>query len=333
MSNLYVNGNGVVVGLEGNRCYAQYKDGLKTSIPIETLEGITIMGQAEVSVSCIQYCLKEGIPLAYYSKGGVYFGRLQSTGHINVERQRRQCALYQSEFALQLSKRIISGKLKNQYVVLRRYEKSKGKAESDCAKMIKICRNKVDTAKNISVLMGYEGQAAKAYFNGLAEVIEPEFSFRGRSKRPPKDEFNSMISLGYSVIMNEIYGKIEMKGLNPYFGFLHSDKEKHPTLASDMMEEWRAVIVDATVMSMINGHEIQKKDFSYQMEEPGCYLTKEGIKAFLNKLERKLQTEVKYLDYIPYSVSFRRAISLQLDCLVKAIENENASLYNPIEIR
>lgn len=333
MSILYVNGNGVFVGLEANRCYAKYKDGLKTSIPVETLDGITIMGQAEVSTACMMHCLKEGIPLAYYSKGGTYFGRLQSTGHVNVARQRKQCDLYDTEFALELSKNIISGKLKNQYVVLRRYEKSKGLGESDNAKMIKICRNKIEGTKDKYALMGYEGQAAKSYFNGLSEVIDSDFIFHGRNKRPPRDEFNSMISLGYSVIMNEVYGKIEMKGLNPYFGFLHSDKEKHPTLASDMMEEWRAVIVDATVMSMINGHEILKEDFMWNCEEPGCYLTKSGIKKYLSKLEKKLQTEVKYLDYVPYTVSFRRAIALQMDCLVQAIENEDASLYRAIEIR
>lgn len=333
MSILYVNGNGVFVGLESNRCYAKYKDGLKVSIPIETLDGITIMGQAEVSTACMTHCLKEGVPVAYYSKGGTYFGRLQSTGHVNVARQRKQCALYDQPFALELSKNIIYGKLKNQYVVLRRYEKSKGMEESDSAKMIKNCRNKIESVPNISTLMGYEGQAAKAYFSGLANVINSEFRFRGRNKRPPRDEFNSMISLGYSVIMNEIYGKIEMKGLNPYFGFLHSDQEKHPTLASDMMEEWRAVIVDSTVMSMINGREILKEDFIFDCEEPGCYLTKNGIKKYLSKLEKKLQTEVKYLDYVPYTVSFRRAIALQMDCLVQAIENEDASLYRAIEIR
>ncbi len=110
--------------------------------------------------------------------------------------------------------------------------------------------------------------------------------------------------------MNELYGKIETKGLNPYFGFMHRDKEKHPTLASDMMEEWRTVIVDSTAMSMINGHEIHKEDFMTDMDEPGCFLTRNGIKLYLSKLEKKLQTEVRYLSYIDYAVSFRRAIAL-----------------------
>ena len=187
--------------------------------------------------------------------------------------------------------------------------------------------------RRIEEIIGYEGQAAKFYFRGLSKCIEREFQFNGRSRRPPKDEFNSMISLGYSILMNELYCKIEMKGLNPYFGFIHRDAEKHPTLASDMMEEWRAVIVDATVMSMINGHEISKEDFVFNLEQPGCYLTKTGLKLYLNKLERKFQTEIRYLKYVDYPVSFRRGILLQMEQLTKAIEKGDASLYEPIVIR
>lgn len=92
-------------------------------------------------------------------------------------------------------------------------------------------------------------------------MADTEYAFKGRSKLPPKDEFNSMISLGYSLLLNDKYSKVENRGLNPYFGFLHSDREKHPTLISDMMEEWRAVLIDSLVMSMINGHEILIDDF------------------------------------------------------------------------
>lgn len=130
--------------------------------------------------------------------------------------------------------------------------------------------------------------------------------------------------------MNEVYCKIEMKGLNPYFGFIHRDAEKHPTLASDMIEEWRAIIVDATAMSMINGHEILKDHFYFNMDEPGCYITKDGLKLYLNKLERKFQTEVRYLKYVDYAVSFRRGIFLQMEHLAKAIEEGDASLMSQL---
>ena len=333
MSLLYVNENSAQIGIEANRCFVKYADGMKKMIPIETLESITIMGHAQMTTQCVQECLKRGIPVSYYSKGGSYFGRLHSTGHVNAKRQRMQSALYQSDFALELSKKIIRAKLKNQMVVLRRYEKSKKIAVKEQLKMIHICREKIGQCLYIPEIMGYEGQGAKAYFEGLSMLIEPEFQFHGRSRRPPMDEFNSMISLGYTIIMNELYGKIEAKGLNPYFGFLHRDNEKHPTLASDMMEEWRAVIVDAVAMSMINGHEILKDDFVINAEEPGCFLTRSGIKKYLAKLEKKLQTDVRYLDYVDYAVRFRRGIALQIDLLVKAIENDDAGIYRPIEIR
>ena len=333
MSLLFVNENNAVIGVESNRCFVKYADGMKKVVPIETLESITIMGHAQMTSQCVQECLKRGISVLYYSRGGTYFGRLQSTGHINAERQRKQSSLYDSQFAIDFAKNIIGAKLKNQQVVLKRYEKSRKIPVGESIKMLHICREKVMQCRTIPEITGYEGQGAKAYFDGLAVLIEPAFRFHGRNRRPPRDEFNSMISLGYSILMNELYGKIEAKGLKPYFGFMHRDKENHPTLASDMMEEWRAVIVDSTVMSMINGHEIQKEDFVTDLDQPGCFLTKNGIKIFISKLEKKFQTEVKYLDYIDYAVSFRRGIALQADALVKAIEMGDARLYKPIEIR
>ena len=199
--------------------------------------------------------------------------------------------------------------------------------------MINTSYHKLDSCDKIEQLMGYEGTAAKFYFQGLSKLVEPEFKFNGRSKRPPKDEFNSMLSLGYSILMNEIYGKIQNKGLNPYFGFIHRDKEKHPTLASDLMEEWRAVIIDSVVMSLVNGHEIQLEHFHHDLYEPGYYLTNDGMKIFINKLEKKLHTDTKYLSYVEYPVSFRRGMELQLGQLVNALEENDATIYQPMRIR
>ena len=333
MGFLYVNENGATIGVEANQCTVNYKDGMKRLIPIESLDGITIMGRSQMTTQCAEECMSRGIPVSYFSKGGKYFGRLISTGHVNVSRQRKQSALYDTEFAATLAMKILCAKIKNQSVVLRRYEKSRGINLEEEQKMLTICKNKIMTCNRIEEMIGFEGQAAKYYFKGLAACIDKEFSFQGRSRRPPRDEFNYMISLGNSILMNDVKCKIEMKGLHPYFFFIHRDAEKHPTLASDMMEEWRAVIVDATAMSMINGHEIQKEHFNFSMDEPGCYLTRDGLKIYLNKLERKFQTEVRYLKYVDYAVSFRRGIFLQMEHLAKAIEEGNANLYEPITIR
>lgn len=213
MSILFVNENNAIIGIESNRCVVKYSDGMKKMLPLEVLESITVMGHAQMTTQCVQECLTRGIPVSYFSKGGTYFGRLQSTGHINAERQRKQSSLYDTQFSVDLAKNIISAKLKNQQVVLRRYEKSRGISVDSSIKMIHICREKVFGCNTIQELMGYEGQGAKAYFDGLSVLIKPEFIFHGKNRRPPRDEFNSMLSLGYSVLMNELYGKIEAKSI------------------------------------------------------------------------------------------------------------------------
>ena len=112
--------------------------------------------------------------------------------------------------------------------------------------------------------------------------------------------------------MNEFYREIENKGLHPYFGFIHQDREKHPTLASDLMEEWRAVLVDSLVLSLVNGHEILEEHFCSDADQPGIFLTKEGMKIFIRKMEDKMRQEQHYLTYVDYRVSFRRAMELQV---------------------
>lgn len=333
MSVVYVTQNGAKVGVDTNRLVITYKDGMIHYIPLETLKSLHILAKASITeMACIE-CMKRGIPIAYYSKGGAYFGRLQSTGHVNVKRQRLQCELYDSEFALELSKKLIKGKIHNQEVVLRRYARSWGIDLENNIKSMKIFASKLEYCESVEQIIGYEGNAARIYFDGLSEIIDEDFKFRGRSRRPPMDEFNSLISFGYSVLMNEIYGMIENHGLNPYFGFVHRDKEKHPTLVSDMMEEWRAIIVDSVALSLINGHEILKEDFYTDIEQPGCFISKEGIKKFLNKLEDKFMAKNSYLKYVDYTINYRHSIDMQIQQLVKAIEEKDSNLYNPIWIR
>lgn len=333
MSYLFVNEKGASINYSENYVVVKYSDELKKKIPVESLESIYLFSSSQITSQCVAQCLKRGISISYFSKGGVYFGRLQSTGHVNVARQRKQAVLADSDFSLQLAKNIISGKIHNQEVILRRYSRNNKTERADILRRMRNSMLNIKNCGTISEIMGYEGSAARAYFDGLSCLVTPEFAFSGRSKRPPEDEFNSMLSLGYSILMNEIYSMLENHGLNPYFGFIHSDREKHPTLASDMMEEWRAVIVDSVVMSLVNGHEIHKENFYHDVDEPGYFLTREGLNIFLKKFDRKMRTIVNYLDYVDYQTSFRKSIDLQINELAKAIEAEDASLYRPIWLR
>ena len=202
MSMVYIAENGAVLGVETNRLTIKYKNGLLRSLPIETIEGITLFGKNQLTTQCMETCMDKGIPVSFFSKGGRFFGRLMSTGHVKAELQRKQSRLYDTEFAVGLSKRIIIAKISNQVTVLRRYAKSRSIQVDDYVFNMQNSKKKILNADAIPEIMGYEGSAARSYFGGLSQCIEKDFQFHGRSKRPPKDEFNSLISLGYSILMN-----------------------------------------------------------------------------------------------------------------------------------
>lgn len=334
MSYLYVCEQGASIGLADNRFQIKCREGMVKSIPAEALEVIEVFGKVQITTQCIEECLKRGVNILYYSTNGAYYGRLISTNHVNVQRQRLQAERTKDlDFRIAFSKRLIDAKIRNQIVVMRRYARHGNyNVERSVVEMQNMYK-KLENAKSIEQVMGYEGTAAKTYFRELGRMIDPQFAFSGRTRRPPKDPFNSLISLGYSIILNEFYGKIEGKGLNPYFGVMHSDHEKHPTLASDLMEEWRAVLIDSLALSMLNGHELCKDDFYTETEQPGVFLEKDGFKKYIQKLENKFRTETRYLSYIDYSVSFRRAMDLQINQFVKVLETNDVELYHPVVIR
>ncbi len=334
MSYLYVTELGSQIGVRGNRIEIRYKDEMLRSIPIETVEVIEVFGNVQLTTQCIQECLKRGINVIFSSVNGAYFGRLISTNHVNVARQRLQADISRdSDFCLDLSKRFVNAKINNQIVILRRYSRNRDIDVDEVIKQMKHMAGKAESSASVDQLMGNEGYAAKLYFEILGKLIDPKFAFKGGNRRPPRDPFNSMLSLGYSIVLNEFYGKIEGKGLNPYFGIMHQDREKHPTLASDLMEEWRAALIDTTVMGMINGHEVHEEDFHVDDESGGVFLSRKAFKDYVTRLEKKFAMKSLYLDYVDYHVSFRSAMVLQIESLIRAMEDRNPALYHPLRIR
>ena len=322
------------MGIDEGYFVVKTKDNLVRKLPKETLEAVSIFGNVQITTQCIGELLRRGISVSLFSSKGQYFGRLESTQHVNAGVLRRQIHVSEDhEFKMGIAKKIIKAKSHNQLVVIKRYIKSDDDAIEKETITIQAIIDKMDEAVGIEQLMGLEGNVAKNYFDIVSRIINPDFAFKGRVKRPPKDPFNSMISLGYTLLMHEIHAALESKGLNPYIAFIHSDREAHPTLASDLLEEWRSVIVDSTVLSLIQGHEISLDNFHDDEETGGVFLDKEGMKIFLGKYEQKLRSESKYLKYTSAKVSFRKAIWLQTDEIFKSIQLQDHNLYQPIMIR
>lgn len=278
MTCLYVMEHGASIGIQNNRMEIKTKEGDLRSLPIELLESVEIHGRSQMTTQAVEECLERGIPVSFYSQGG-YCGRLVPLETVNVNRQRMQFEMTQNqEFCNALAKRIISAKIHNQRVILCRYARESQANVSEEAAILGRMEKRIERCGSVEETMGCEGFSARMYFQGLGKLVEKDFFFERRSKRPPQDEFNAMLSLGYTMLFHEIFSKIEAKGLNAYLGILHQDREKHPTLVSDLMEEWRAVIVDAVVMSLVNGHEIKKENF--YRNENGVYLNIPGKKIY-----------------------------------------------------
>ena len=332
MSFIYVTANDATIGINGGHIEVRYGDGSVEQFPKYTVEGISLFGKTQITSACMQFCMENDILVSFFTQAGRYYGKLSPARISSIDRLKNQIKATEDEsFSLAIARKIMYAKINNQYVVAKRYMKEEKEKKKEILFPMRNARRKVISAQDLNQIMGYEGFSAKTYFSVLSEQIDENFSFQGRTRRPPKDPFNAMISFGYSLLLKEVIGEIENRGLNAYIGFIHSERDRLPALACDLMEKWRAVLVDTNVMSLIQGHEVQKEQFI--IKENYCEMDSKIIKILLGKLETKMHTRMQYLSYLQKEVTFREAIWFQISRLAKAIDHREPDFYDPICIR
>ncbi len=336
VSFLYIYERAAKIGVKDNCVVVESeKEHLKRTLPIEGVESVIIFGGASLSSSCVKHFMERDINLTWLSSRGKFFGRLESTRNVNINRQRRQFACGEDDkFCLALGKKIVAAKVKNQITILRRYQRNR--METSVVKsidaMVKLLPG-LERVDNKEVLMGIEGIAARNYYQGLSALVGPEFAFHGRNRQPPRDPFNSLLSFAYTLLMYDVYTAAVNRGLNPYASFLHSIRKGHPALCSDLMEEWRAVLADSLALYVTSKGIIKPDHFDATSHDGGVYLNPEASKAYIAEYEKKVRGRSHYLTYVDYSVSFRRAIEMQCQCLAKAVEEGDPDAYHPVVIR
>lgn len=335
MSCLYITEQGAKVSVSGGKIIIDCKNNLRQELPEEIIESIMVFGNVEVTYGAQKRILEKGISMSFLSTRGRYFGRLHSTSNLSGECVKRQVYLSDNqEQRLIFARLTLKAKVNNQIVLLRRYSRNRKDVNlNDEISHMSMCLKKIELAAKIDEVMGYEGTAARYYFQGLSKLVDEEFRFSGRSKRPPKDAFNSLLSLGYTIVFYEIYAELENQNIHPYISFVHSLKEHHPALVSDLLEEWRAVIVDATVLSLVQGHEIKIDMFTTDEDTGGVVISNQGVRILVRKLESKMAMRMNYLDYLDHPASFRRGIWWQARMLAHWIDYGDLSAYRPIHIR
>lgn len=221
MSFIYVTANGATIGIDGGHIEVRYLDGKIDRFPKYIVEGVSIFGKSQITTACMQFCMENDIQVSFFTQSGRYYGKLSAARNSNIDRTRKQIKVADDEeFSLKIAKRIMHAKINNQYVVAKRYMRGQKEKKKVLLFPMRDARRKIEDAKTLHQVMGYEGISARTYFFALSDVINERFQFNGRNRKPPRDPFNAMLSFCYSLLTKEILGQIENRGLNAYIGFI-----------------------------------------------------------------------------------------------------------------
>lgn len=301
-------------------------------VPVKLVDGIITYSDCSISSGATCEALREGTPLLYLTPGGQPLGKVISFGNINVERQRKQILLAEMpSVCLAMSRKTIAAKIHNQVVYGRRLLRTEEyKQVEERIIALSQIESKIEKARSLNEIEGFEGLAARHYFQILSAYLPDEFKLERRVKHPATDPTNALLSMAYSLLHSEIYAAIEAEGLHPYFGFMHQIKRGHAALASDLIEEYRSIIPDPLVVNFINHSGITSRDFIQYEGEVGCFLSRDARKSFLREYEKKMQQPNQY---IGTAQSFRQTIAAQVQHLAICIEHEDMTKYQPLKMR
>lgn len=300
LNTLYVQTQGAYLRLDHDTLQVEIEKKKALQMPLHHLGGITVFGNVLISPFLIHRCAEDGRSLVWLTEYGQFKARLagNTTGNVLLRRAQNE-ALDNPETTLNIARYIVAGKLQNARNVLMRaaressqesdrtqlYEAAKIHAEAICSS---------ETAADLDKLRGLEGYAAKTYFGAFSAMLrrnQDAFAFTERSRRPPKDPINALLSFVYTLLANECVAACEGVGLDPQIGYLHALRPGRPALALDLMEELRAPLADRLVLTLIIRQQLTPEDF---VERPGgaIYLTKEGRATLLTAYQKRKQEEV-----------------------------------------
>lgn len=315
---LIVQNNRAVVGLKGGEIVVRLDGEQVSKHPIHQLRAVYLYGAVQVSAQAIQTLMELNISVSWFSPAGRFIGTAQGLPSSGVDARMGQYQMWgQPEKRLLVASEIIRAKIHNQRVILMRNGKADDAVISRMAKLRDSCLHQ----PHLAALRGVEGTAASLYFESFATMIREDlpFDFNGRNRRPPRDEVNAMLSLGYSVLAKELTGIAYSVGLDPFLGFFHSPRYGKPALALDMMEEFRPLIADSVVISLINRREIGPEDFDHTTK--GTLLKDSGRRQFWRAWARRMDTEVTHPAF-GYKMSYRRMLEVQMRQLWRFFRND-----------
>lgn len=313
---LYLQEPGSHVGRRSEHLVVK-KDGAELArVPIHGVRQVVVFGNVQVTTQALQTLVENEVPVAYLTGHGRFVGTLVPAGPKNVglrEAQYRRFAA-PSE-CLALAKAVVRAKLTNQRTLLMRSlrgDDARGSDEYAARGLYDLLRG-IDDATSVESLLGMEGQGAALYFGEFKRFLKPQpdgrgFDFTTRNRRPPRDPVNALLSFAYAMLTKDCFSAVCTVGFDPYKGFFHASRHGKPSLALDLMEEFRPVIADSVVLTLINNEAVGPDDFL--VWRGACQLTEAGRKAFFAAYEQRKATVVTHPVY-GYKMSYARMLEVQ----------------------
>lgn len=305
LNTLYVTTQDAWLSKDGENVVVSVDHKERGRVPLHTIGAVTGFGRVLASPALLGACAEAGITVNFMTEGGRFWARVEGPISGNVHLRRTQYRWSDDPTRRDaIIKSIVAGKLLNQRTVLTRAirDHGDGMPEADrtattaASNRISNIVKRLEKPLDGDQLRGAEGEAGMVYFSVFDHLVrgeKPCFTFAGRSRRPPMDATNALLSFVYALLTSDVRGALETVGLDPAVGFLHVDRPGRPSLALDLMEEFRPFFADRLVLSLINRRQLTSKDFQ-TLDNGATRLTDDGRKVVLVAYQERKRDEIQH---------------------------------------
>ncbi len=299
LNTLYITSDDAYVRKERETFVVEINNEKVFQAPIHSIENIVCFGFKALSPALMAFCAENNVCISYLSEQGKFLARVQGAQQGNVLLRKTQYSISDNEQeSLQIARPIIAAKVTNYRNLLQRHQRNHPEETTiEIERSITILGNRLNEiakSETLDGLRGYEGECANIYFSVLADLIisqKEDFKFTNRSKRPPLDPANALLSFLYAILANDVRSAVETVGLDPQVGFLHQLRSGRPSLALDIMEEFRAYLGDRIMLNLINLKQVTIKDFEIR-ESGEVRMSDEARKTVLSAYQKRKQEEL-----------------------------------------
>jgi len=313
-----------------NTLYFKSEKGGRKYIPVENTQEMLIFGEVTINKKLLDFLSQKQVILHFYNYYGYYSGTFYPREHYNSGYMiLKQAERYMDkEKRISLARKFVEGAITNILKVLSYYN-NRGKNLGDTIKNIEELKNICKNCTNIDELMAIEGNCREYYYSGFDRIIEgEEFSFSSRTKRPPRNRINALISFGNSLLYTTVLAEIYKTHLDPRIGFLHTTNFRRFSLNLDVAEIFKPIIVDRVIFTLLNKKMLNTKDFSQDLG--GVYLKEKGQKVFVEEFDRRLRTTISDRG-LGRNISYRSLIRRELYKIEKDLMGDKE--YKPFVAR